>query len=358
MFTAKNLTEKFYHPELTTKTVEPKSKRDFMPLPGVSGARCIKSPLPPFTKGGMNTATLNKGGGTIMPEGLSKTTLTRLRHPLPEVEGKEFEKDMKLACHPELVSGSQAGFTHRTSPLTKRKAAFTLAEVLITLGIIGVVAAMTLPALIQKNNNRVVETRLQKFYSSINQAVQRAEVDYGDKKYWYQDTNNIETDKDGNPVKGSSTVEKWWNKYMAPYIKTVDIKYDDSGLPIFMFTDGSALKANQVDFMRDWLFYTGNPEKCIAKYGSDTNSRGKCSFLFIFMPGGDGTSEDANNSEGWKYHRNKGFEPYKYNWDGTRNGLINGSYKKCNSSDGTYCTALIQLNGWKIPDDYPFKVSY
>ena len=316
MFTAKNLTEKFYHPELITKTVETKSKRDFMPLPGVSGARCIKSPLPPFTKGGMNTATLNKGGGTEVPEGF-----------------------------PLFSAG-------------KRKAAFTLAEVLITLGIIGVVAAMTLPALIQKNNNRVVETRLQKFYSSINQAVQRAEVDYGDKKYWYQDTNNIETDKDGNPVKGSSTVEKWWNKYMAPYIKTVDIKYDDSGLPIFMFTDGSALKANQVDFMRDWLFYTGNPEKCIAKYGSDTSSRGKCSFSFIFMPGGDGASEDANNSEGWKYHRNKGFEPYKYNWDGTRNGLINGSYKKCNSSDGTYCTALIQLNGWKIPDDYPFKVSY
>ena len=217
------------------------------------------------------------------------------------------------------------------------KAAFTLAEVLITLGIIGVVAAMTLPTLIQKNNNRVVETRLQKFYSTINQAIQRAEVDYGDKKYWYQDTNHIDTDKDGNPVKGSSTVEKWWNKYMAPYIKTVDIKYDDSGLPIFMF------------------------EKCIAKYDSDTNSRGKCSFAFIFMPGGDGASKDANTSEAWRHHRNKGFEPYKYYWDGTKDGLINGgSYPGtgCNDSKTAYCTALIQYNGWKIPDYYPFKVSY
>lgn len=59
---------------------------------------------------------------------------------------------------------------------------FTLAEVLITLGIIGVVAAMTLPALIQKNNNKVVETRLKKFYSAINQAIMLAENDYGDKK--------------------------------------------------------------------------------------------------------------------------------------------------------------------------------
>ena len=54
---------------------------------------------------------------------------------------------------------------------------FTLAEVLITLGIIGVVAAMTLPALIQKNNNKVVETRLEKFYSGINQAIMLAEND-------------------------------------------------------------------------------------------------------------------------------------------------------------------------------------
>lgn len=71
------------------------------------------------------------------------------------------------------------------------------------------------------------------------------------KSYWYQDTNHIDTDKDGNPVKGSSTVEKWWNKYMAPYIKTIDIKYDDSGLSIFMFADGSALNANQTEAMLD-----------------------------------------------------------------------------------------------------------
>ncbi len=48
----------------------------------------------------------------------------------------------------------------------RKKNAFTLAEVLITLGIIGVVAAMTLPTLIQKNNNSVVEARLKKFLFS------------------------------------------------------------------------------------------------------------------------------------------------------------------------------------------------
>lgn len=36
------------------------------------------------------------------------------------------------------------------------KSAFTLEEVLITLGIIGVVAAMTLPTLIQRHQEKVI----------------------------------------------------------------------------------------------------------------------------------------------------------------------------------------------------------
>jgi len=52
-----------------------------------------------------------------------------------------------------------------------RKAAFTLAEVLITLGIIGVVAAMTIPGLI--NNYKAVRLHSQflKSYSTIQQAM-------------------------------------------------------------------------------------------------------------------------------------------------------------------------------------------
>lgn len=241
------------------------------------------------------------------------------------------------------------------------KHGFTLAEVLITLGIIGVVASLTLPAIVQKNNNKVVETRLKKFYSMINQAVQRAEADYGDRTYWYQDTNTIDADQDGKPIPGSSTIEKWWNKYMAPYIKTVNTKYNEEALPIFMFADGSQLMAAHTTSMRDWYFFTGDMYKCIDKYGSLDESMGKCAFLFIFMPGGDNADGDyVNRDEKWKYHRNKGFEPYKYAWDGTREGLINGVEHKrgCNTNAGAYCTALIQLNNWKIPKDYPFKVSY
>lgn len=50
------------------------------------------------------------------------------------------------------------------------KKAFTLAEVLITLGIIGVVAAMLLPALINKINMKEYITRLKTDYSILSQA--------------------------------------------------------------------------------------------------------------------------------------------------------------------------------------------
>jgi len=52
-----------------------------------------------------------------------------------------------------------------------KKKAFTLAEVLITLGIIGVVAALTLPSLIQKQNDRATVARVKKMYSVISNAV-------------------------------------------------------------------------------------------------------------------------------------------------------------------------------------------
>ena len=58
-----------------------------------------------------------------------------------------------------------------------RKIAFTLAEVLITLGIIGVVAAMTMPSLIQHHREKAMVTSLEKFVSTISQAVDLYKAD-------------------------------------------------------------------------------------------------------------------------------------------------------------------------------------
>ena len=51
------------------------------------------------------------------------------------------------------------------------KRAFTLAEVLITLGIIGVVAALTIPTLINNYQKKVLKTQFMKKYAEISQSV-------------------------------------------------------------------------------------------------------------------------------------------------------------------------------------------
>ena len=54
--------------------------------------------------------------------------------------------------------------------MLKRKG-FTLAEVLITLGIIGIVAAMTIPTLLNSTNDQEYKSAIKKVVSAISQAV-------------------------------------------------------------------------------------------------------------------------------------------------------------------------------------------
>ena len=68
------------------------------------------------------------------------------------------------------------GTTHVTTCGNNKKFAFTLAEVLITLGIIGVVAAMTLPTLIQNYRKQQTTTQLKATYSILSQAFEHAQV--------------------------------------------------------------------------------------------------------------------------------------------------------------------------------------
>lgn len=58
--------------------------------------------------------------------------------------------------------------------------AFTLAEVLITIGIIGIVAAITIPTLMTKYSKKRTETQLKTFYSKINQTLKMSAAENGD----------------------------------------------------------------------------------------------------------------------------------------------------------------------------------
>ena len=77
----------------------------------------------------------------------------------------------------------------------RKRCAFTLAEVLITVGIIGIVAAMTMPALIANHLEKERVTRLKKAYSTLSNAYISVLDEYGPPQYWdvenWDDVNNI-----------------------------------------------------------------------------------------------------------------------------------------------------------------------
>ena len=107
------------------------------------------------------------------------------------------------SCPPDLLTSS-------------RKAAFTLAEVLITLAVIGVVAAMTLPVLIQKQQKITWVNKLKANYSLLNQGFKTMMAEEGveridDTSVWR--SMSADCYKDFNPTTSDRC------KYFLPNLK-------------------------------------------------------------------------------------------------------------------------------------------
>lgn len=68
---------------------------------------------------------------------------------------------------------------------SKQYYGFTLSEVLITLGIIGIVAAMTLPGLIKDYNKKVIALKIKKIYTVLQNGTNLSISQNGDLKDWY-----------------------------------------------------------------------------------------------------------------------------------------------------------------------------
>ena len=181
------------------------------------------------------------------------------------VAQKSYGVVSMLLCHPEFISGS----SHRDkegSPLTPTlscrargkhaaftlaegathvgicdnigKSAFTLAEVLITLAIIGVVAVMTIPTLISDYQKQVTVTKLKVTYSTINQALRLSAIDNGPVSNW--DRNILVKDVDWTY---DETLD-WFNKYLAPYLRYSKIE---------KFSNGTYVGANGEELPDDYL---------------------------------------------------------------------------------------------------------
>ena len=86
---------------------------------------------------------------------------------------------------------------------------FTLAEVLITLGIIGVVAAMTIPNLISTYRKKQIEVQAKVTYSTIQQAL----------RFTAYDDLDYSTVADGS----NQAMIDWFNTFLAPHLKVEQI---------------------------------------------------------------------------------------------------------------------------------------
>lgn len=147
---------------------------------------------------------------------------------------------------------------------------FTLSEVLIILGTIGIVAAMTLPALIQHRQKIIIETRLKKFYTSINQALIMSEIKYGDKENWYIQNN-----------------EDFYETYLKENLATLRTEDISNNEKLLYLKDGSGVILN--------IYHACPSDKCgghivfcsEVKYcqnGIDKSTYGSKQFLFAIGP--------------------------------------------------------------------------
>lgn len=216
--------------------------------------------------------------------------------------------------------------------------AFTLAEILVLIGIIGIVSTLTISALITNYKKHEVETRLKKFYSEINQAVVMAQKEYGDPSSW----DSWERDKPQTQTYEANL--EFLQKYFLPYLKTTDIKKCINNYACVTLANGSMFSYGTDNF----TFY---PQ---AKIHNNLKQQyqGKNCFAFIIVPEGHNFG-DTNG---------KGVQPYVGSWNGDYDRLFSNSIYGCNTNKVTcgsnknkYCTKIIQMNGWKIPKEYPIK---
>ena len=255
--------------------------------------------------------------------------------------------------HLTSSTGAPLPLTNDTQSFVRqsRKFGFTLAEVLITLGIIGVVAALTIPNITAHYRKKVVETRLAKFYSSINQAIRRSEADNGPVKYWdvLTSTEILDENEESTGYVTTNNIE-WYNKYLKPYLqvqKVEDTSTFEAKTKVY-FPDGSLLLFSS----SSWIFYPeaknyaeGERESTSGSMLKDRNraDSGVKWFTFQLYPN----------------YGNGGVYPYAQISNPTDIEIRTSSSLGCKtevvSNERAYCTLMIARNGWKIPKDYPLK---
>ncbi len=155
------------------------------------------------------------------------------------------------------------------------KFGFTLAEVLITLGIIGIVAAMTLPSLVQKNVEKQRVSQLKKAYSTLSQAYLTIHSVEGSPDEW-----NL---PDRNAEDGGQYVLNKFKPYLrilkdcgtrgkGCYSEGPSDTQGNTAAKVVLY-DGSALS------VKVWDAY------CTADYGNSKSLKSVCGILEVDLNG-------------------------------------------------------------------------
>ncbi len=163
--------------------------------------------------------------------------------------------------------------------------AFTLAETLIVMGIIGVVAALTIPNLNSSTNNMEKVAKVKKIYAELNEAQNRATAVYGPIETWFV---NDSTEKE---------CHKRYFDRITEFIKTTKICPEDDG--------DSCIGGNEAKFLNGDGLAVFNEYSAILAGGS--------SF-------GEGSSFDKSCRAAWINGSSKGCAMLTVDIDGPNKG--------------------------------------
>ena len=270
------------------------------------------------------------------------------------------KSNVGLKAQPTLISVShrwRSILMQDLRPHSPRKAAFTLAEVLITLGIIGVVAALTLPALLANQRKIEYASRLKKFNSTMSQAILMAQKDYGEPTNWDSPGEYLVKDENGAPaldddgkeqyddVKGSQNSYNMVMKYIAPYIKYLKIEeYNPTEKRTGIYFSDGSIAWVKTGACYDFKFDVNGNNR--------PNMEGYDRYLFSLC------AWDNWENSGEKY--TKFFGKSNIYW-GTLMEISKGrndrqrALQLCKTTP-YHCARLLELDGWEYKRDYPYKI--
>ena len=225
-----------------------------------------------------------------------------------------------------------------------KKCAFTLAEVLITLGVIGIVAAMTLPSLIKKQEKLILVNKLKKTYTVLNQQFMRAQLDNGDYDTW---------------AKGEKiVVETYFNTYFKPYFNNATICKNARACGYKTIYPWKNINGSQLV----WALVSDSTRVCfmlndgtfIFLPRNTTGSAGQpvyVNYMYVDINGFKNPNIVGHDVFIFQLVDKKGLIPYCS--DKSEND-INADCTKNSSGNVNCCTAKIISDGWEIKDDYPW----